>query len=218
MIKAVLFDMDGVLVDSREANRKFKIELFKRAGYGDIDLEHIEGFHKPMQTVITEALASKGVTDKTEIDRVFGLMFDSAVREVQDFKFPKDLESTLEELGKRFDLGIVTSRIRFGIDEIFKLRPIEKYFDVVISFDDCLNHKPHPEPLQKALQKLKLSPAEAIYIGDSDTDIIAASAIDMPSIHLSEAKHELTHHQVFDFDEIVNAIKLIENNYAYSNS
>ncbi|HEX5797162.1 MAG TPA: HAD family hydrolase [Candidatus Saccharimonadales bacterium] len=218
MIKAILFDVDGVLVDSKETVFKFRKKLFKKAGHQDIDEEHlVNGFHLPLKAVVDNALRSKGVKDQKEIERVYNLSFDPAIREGQDFKFPKRLEAILEELHREFKLGIITSRIRFGLDEIFKIRPIEKYFDVVISLDDVKNHKPHPEPLQKALDRLGLKAEESVYIGDSDTDIIAAHAIGMPSIHLGEIRHELAHHQIKSFPEIPNAIKLILDNHAKNN-
>lgn len=220
MIKAILFDVDGVLVDSREANRLFKRELFKRAGYYDLEEEHIEGFHKPIKQVIDEVLASRNIANEAEADRLFKMMFDPHIRDLQikNYKFPKNLITVLRDLSKQYTLGIVTSRIRYGMDEVFSLRPIEKYFETVITFDDVLNHKPHPEPLIKALDDLNLRPNEAIYIGDSDTDIIAAAAIDMPSIHISEAMHELAHHQIKDFSEVEDAIKLVIENHADNNS
>lgn len=220
MIKAILFDVDGVLVDSREANRVFKTELFKLAGYKDIDEEHIEGFHKPMRQVIDEMLASKNIVDEQESDRIFQFMFDPYIRDIQieRYKFPKNLEKTLKNLSQKYSLGIVTSRIRYGMDEVFSIKPIKKYFDSVVTFDDVANHKPHPEPLQKALKELGLSPQEAIYIGDSDSDIIAAAAINMPNIHLSETMHELAHHQIKDFSEVEDAIKLLIENYENDNS
>ena len=219
MIKAILFDVDGVLVDSRDAVFKFRKELFRHAGYRDIDEEHIAGsFHQPLKVVVTEALHSKGVDNPEEIRRVYNLAFDPQIRKVQNFKFPKALEDVLETLHRDFTLGIITSRIRFGLDEIFEIRSIEKFFDVIISLDDVTNHKPHPEPLQKALEKLGIGPAEAVYVGDSDTDIMAADAINMPSVHLADFKHERAHHQIKDLSELPDAIKLIVDRYANDNT
>lgn len=218
MIKAILFDIDGVLVDSSEANISFKQMLFKKAGYDDFDKELHNSFHKPLRQVIEEVLRSKNTYSDEEVQRIFELALDPSIREVDKFKFSPDLIKILENLHKKYTLGIVTSRIRYGVDEIFKLQPIEKYFDVVVSFDDVDNYKPHPEPLEKALVKLNLQPDEAIYIGDSDTDILAAHAIGMPSIHLTDARHENAHHQIADFSEVLEGVDFIIDNYANDNS
>lgn len=219
MIKAILFDVDGVLIDSRETVEKFRKKLFKAAGHADIDEKHIiEGFHLPLKAVVSNALGSKGVKDQKEIDRVYDLSFDAALREGQEFKFPQQLEPILKRLHEQFKLGIITSRIKLGLDEVFEARPMQEYFDVFITLDDVKNHKPHPEPLEKAIQKLGIKPEEAVYIGDSETDILAAHAIGMPSIHLSEIKHELAHHQINDFIEIPDAVKLLVERYADDNT
>jgi pyrophosphatase PpaX len=49
-------------------------------------------------------------------------------------------------------------------------------FEVIIGAEDVDNHKPHPEPLQKAMEKLGVSPPETIYVGDSVHDIVAGRA------------------------------------------
>ncbi len=220
MIKAILFDVDGVLVDSLKANELYKKKLFRQAGYEDVDDIIEDSFHKPFKQVVKEVLESKNITDKKEADKLFKLMIDPELRDFQAkyYKFPKDLKEILEKLHERFTLGVVTSRVRLGAEEILNLAEIDKYFDVVISVDDVTNYKPHPEPLQKALKRLGLEAEEAVYIGDSDTDILAAHAAGMASIHLSEVVHEAAHHQIYDFSEIIEGVKAIEQNNANNNS
>lgn len=220
MIKAILFDMDGVLVDSKEAILEFRKMFFEYAGYKDVAQKFFTDFHSSHRILIVDFLKSKNIEDKKEISRLISIMQDNSLRSSvmhHRFNFDEKLEKILEDLKKKFLLGVVTSRGNHGIKEIFNLRPIEKYFDVIVGFDDVDNHKPHPEPLEKALNKLGLKPKEAIYIGDSDTDILAADSIGMPSIHLSDTKHDLAHHQIISFSEIPSAIKLIEKDYADGN-
>jgi phosphoglycolate phosphatase-like HAD superfamily hydrolase len=68
------------------------------------------------------------------------------------------------------------------------------------------------------LERLGLKAKEAVYIGDSDTDILAAHAAGMPSIHLSDLRHELAQHHIKDFVEIPDAIKLIVDRYENDNT
>lgn len=213
MIKAILFDIDGVLVDTKESQLKLREKLFRLAGYEDVPDEFLYDFHKPYSILLADFLKSRNVYDQEEVDKLITMVKDPQVRSpdiIQMFKFHEELENTLEHLGKQYSLGIVTSRGQFGVQEVFNLRPIEKYFDTIITYDDCENHKPHPEPLEKALERLSLDPAQAIYIGDTDADMVAAGSIGMPSMHLAESKHDLAHYHVSDFSEIINTIKLIE--------
>lgn len=211
MIKAILFDVDGVLVNSKKHNIAYKNQLFESAGYHDMALEFLDNQHKPTKQVIEEALRSKNITSRDEVERVFGFAQDEALRnKIKHLLiFPDSLEEVLIKLKKNYQLGIVTSRIRFGMRDIFGQRPIEKYFDYVGCYEDSKNHKPHPEPLLNACEQLMIKADEAIYIGDMETDILAADAINMRSIHFSEIKHDLAHTRINDFSEIPNAIELI---------
>jgi pyrophosphatase PpaX len=83
----------------------------------------------------------------------------------------------LEDLradGRR--LGIVTAKRRSTVQLAFDTVPIEHLFDVVVAGDETERHKPHPEPLLRALAQLEARATGAAYVGDSPFDIKAAKA------------------------------------------
>jgi pyrophosphatase PpaX len=81
----------------------------------------------------------------------------------------------LREEGRR--LGVVTAKRRATVDLAFgRLPELESNFDVVITSDDTERHKPAPDPILAALDRLDAHPAEAAYVGDSPFDIRAAKA------------------------------------------
>jgi pyrophosphatase PpaX len=83
----------------------------------------------------------------------------------------------LEDLradGRR--LGIVTAKRRSTVQLAFDTVPIEHLFDVVVAGDETERHKPHPEPLLRALAQLEAPANGAAYVGDSPFDIQAAKA------------------------------------------
>jgi pyrophosphatase PpaX len=83
----------------------------------------------------------------------------------------------LEELkadGRR--LGIVTAKRRATVELAFEKIPIERLFDVIVAGDETEGHKPHPEPLLTAVERLGAEPRDAAYVGDSPFDIQAAKA------------------------------------------
>jgi pyrophosphatase PpaX len=206
MLKAVLFDVDGVLVDSKEAVIAFYLSLFKQAGYGGVTREEVaKCFHLPL------VLAIKKLTngDEQEVDRIRAMAVTSEHRTKELYKFPDKLDHVLESLHKRFKLAIVTSRIRYGVQHVFDAKEMEHFFDVVVAFEDYSKPKPDPEPLRVALERLGVSSDEAIYIGDSDTDIEAATAAGMPSIHLATKHHKDATHGIERFEELLDVIELI---------
>lgn len=207
MLKAIIFDVDGVLVDSKNAN----VDLFKRllvkAGYAEPSIDEIlKCFHLPLWQSLEKLTGSD---DKNEIQRVFNIVKEPNFRAgtAKFWEFPLKLEEILAELHQKYKLAIVTSRIKIGMDDIFNHRKIQHLFDVVVTFEDYKNPKPHPEPLLIAVKKLNISPDETIYIGDSETDIEAAKKARMRSIHLSVKKHRDASAGITEFGELTSVIK-----------
>jgi pyrophosphatase PpaX len=87
---------------------------------------------------------------------------------------------TLQSQGRR--LGIVTAKRRATVELAFSYLPLERFFDVVVGSDDTERHKPDPEPLLHALERLDAEPARAAYVGDSPFDIRAARAAGMHAV------------------------------------
>ena len=68
---------------------------------------------------------------------------------------------------------------RATVEVTFEVLPLERYFETVVTGDDTERHKPDPEPLLLALERLGASPSAAAYVGDSPFDIRAAKAAGM---------------------------------------
>ena len=80
-----------------------------------------------------------------------------------------DALRALKDEGRR--LGIVTAKRRVTVDSPSTSCPLEAFFDVVVGADDTERHKPHPDPLLHALDRLGASADEAAYVGDSPFDV-----------------------------------------------
>ncbi len=85
-----------------------------------------------------------------------------------------ELLATLEASPQR--LGIVTSKRRDAVDLGLHLLGIGTDFDVIVTADDTVRHKPDPDPLFEALRRLDADAGEAAYVGDTVWDIRAAHA------------------------------------------
>lgn len=185
MIKAVLFDVDGVLIDSFDANLKFLRDLFIKAGYKPIAKNtYLSMFHMSMMEVISVWTGSK---DEGEIKRIWQMGKDRVVPYPNNLlTSPEGYEQVIRKLHKKYSLGIVTSRIHNGIFTIPQLKQYKDYFQVAISFEDTEKHKPDPEPLFLAAKKLNIDPGEIIYIGDALSDVQAAKSAHMKVIAYSK--------------------------------
>lgn len=181
MIKAVIFDIDGVLLDSFEANLKFFQNLMMVAGYRPPAREEFPAlFHLSLMDVIKKLTGSES---EEEITRVFKLGESRMANyPIELLDMPNGADKTIKILSKDYLLGIVTSRIRSSVYEAPKLAALKKYFLIAVSYEDTENHKPHPDPLLLAAKKLNVEPGECVYIGDVENDIKAARAAGMKSI------------------------------------
>lgn len=201
MIKAVLFDIDGVLLDSFEANRQFYNNLFKKAGYKEPTLkEYLPLMHFTMKGVIT---GFTKVSDE-EVQRIMKIGNDY-VDEIYPYnllKTPLHIEETLQRLHTMCQLGIVTSRVRDHIYLMPPLAPLERYFTLTVGFNDTTNHKPDPEPLLFACKSLQIKPEEAVYIGDAESDFLAAKAAGMKFILFAKANFLHTSNYTDSFKEL----------------
>jgi pyrophosphatase PpaX len=83
----------------------------------------------------------------------------------------------LKEEGRR--LGIVTAKRRATVDLAFDVLPLRHLFETVVGGDETNRHKPDPEPLLLAAERLGVEPRDCAYVGDSPFDIRAAKAAEM---------------------------------------
>lgn len=198
-LQAVLFDIDGVLVNSKEANAAFLQALVQKAGYLEMPKKVLDQqFHTPLKLALRELLHA----DDDEVERIMALSSDPGIRQPHLLRFPDELQDILEDLAKQYRLGVVTSRMRRGMTEILELANIHGMFEVSVGYEDAPRPKPHPDPLLVALEQLGLSPEVAVYIGDGHSDIDAAHAAGMRSIFLSPHTHEHATTHIKNFNEL----------------
>ena len=201
MIKAVIFDIDGVLIDSFEANHKFFCDLLKKFGHNFYDKEEYRHhFHVPMKGLIKH---SSKLEDEEEIEKIWRAGRDKEVPYPHKLlTAPEQMNEIIEKLSKDYKLGIVSGRVRESIYSVPQLKKLEEYFKVVVAYQDTDNHKPHPDPLLLAAQKLGISPEECVYIGDAESDIVAAKAAGMKSIMYARNKSQSADVSTSVFSEI----------------
>jgi pyrophosphatase PpaX len=185
MIKAVIFDVDGVLIDSFAANLKFYQDLLTAAGYVSPTKEELKNlFHMTMEGVIRVLIKSD---NPQEIKRVWLMGKDRAVDYPDELLItPDNYVSVIRKLYKKYKLGIVTSRIRGYVFNLPQLSNLEKYFSDAVYFEDTEKHKPDPSPLLLSAKRLGFKQEEMIYVGDTESDIQAAQAANMKMILFSK--------------------------------
>lgn len=186
MIKAVLFDVDGTLLDSFEANIKFYHDLAIKTGYSPPSRErHAQTFHLTMREKIIDMT---GLRDEQEIQRIVDIGKSNAMPYDHSLlKLANGAQETISALKRQYFLGIVTGRIKTNIFEFPDFEKLAHHFSTIVGYEDTERHKPHPDPLLFAAEQLAVAPNACVYIGDVENDMIAAHAAGMKGIHFTDA-------------------------------
>jgi HAD superfamily hydrolase (TIGR01509 family) len=169
-MKAVIFDMDGVLVDSFEANRKaFDAVLSRRYGFNVSKEEFLGYFGRDPRDITRMILKNHGVVDLDEVDDIYAekrTVFNRlAGEEVKLLPGVVKTLSRLKDMG--FKLAVASSNSRSSIEYITGRMGIAGYFEAYVGFEDTVKAKPDPEIFLKAAEKLGVKPAECWVIEDS---------------------------------------------------
>jgi pyrophosphatase PpaX len=174
----VLFDLDGTVVDSgaiilasmRHATR----EVLGR-DYSDAELMQAVG--GPGLEAQMHALAPEHVERLVTVYRAHN---EPLHDELEACAGMEDVLVRLHEEGRR--LGIVTAKRRSTVELAFARVPLGHLFETIVGGDETQRHKPDPEPLLLAAERMHADPGETAYVGDSPFDVRAAKAAGMYAV------------------------------------
>jgi pyrophosphatase PpaX len=171
---AVLFDLDGTLIDSIELIlRSMRHAFAARGATVPSDAEWLAGVGTPLPAMFAQfAERESQVADLISSYREFQLEHHDLLVHAYDA-----VEETLTLLrDKGYPLGVVTSKsdwlARRGLEHV----GVAHLFDTIVGCDSCTRHKPHPEPVLIALDRLGCAASRAVFVGDSVHDIEAGNA------------------------------------------
>jgi pyrophosphatase PpaX len=175
----VLFDLDGTLIDSGAiivASMKHAATTVLGREIPEAELSAAVG--GPGLIAQMRALDPSRVDELVEVYSAHNETLHDGLEACAG------VEDALETLHReRRRLGIVTAKRRATVRLAFKVLPqLERYFEVVVGSDDTERHKPDPEPILLALDRLQTRPGDAAYVGDSPFDLRAAKAAGVAAI------------------------------------
>ena len=103
----------------------------------------------------------------------------------ENIKLIPGIKKTLAVLSKNHVLAVASGTYNELIQERLKTLGISHYFSVIIGNRDVANNKPSPDIINLALEKLKIKPHEAVYVGDMVFDVIAGKAANVKTIAIA---------------------------------
>ncbi|MFD0674779.1 pyrophosphatase PpaX [Cohnella sp. GCM10027633] len=176
-IQAVLFDLDGTIIDTNELIIESFLHALKGIVPESFGRTHIiPSMGQPLTMQLQQFSGREQVDDLTALYREYNHLRHDEM--VTLFPGVAEVVPALSEAGIR--IGIVTTKMRASSIRALELLGIYKYVDTLVSLDDVTHAKPHPEPVAKAIAALEVDPAATFMVGDSSVDMksaIAAGAV-----------------------------------------
>lgn len=173
MMKLVLFDLDGTLIQSTEVIMETFVLTFKKY-FKDVTLDE-KTLTSFLGTTLykTFELYMDDTHDVDELVQFYRHTSEALMKEkLLAYPHAKEVLETLKDQGVR--LGVVTSKMREVAKAHLTLVGLESYIEHIVGYEDVTRHKPDKEPLEKALQLFNITHDEAIYIGDHENDMLSA--------------------------------------------
>jgi phosphoglycolate phosphatase len=166
----VIFDCDGVMFDSRQANINFYNHLLAQFNLPEMNDEEINFCHQhTADESIRRIFKGTAYIDKASAYR---LKMDYTPF-LKDMIIEPELKDLLEMLKGKYGLAVATNRSN-TIQQVLEIFDLKAYFEIVVSSLDVERPKPHPESIFKILRFFGASASEALYIGDSGVDLQTA--------------------------------------------
>ena len=209
---AVIFDMDGVLVDSEPLWKIAMKEVFSSLGS---NLEKSD-FQKTVGLRIDEVIAYwKPIENWTpEINDIESEIITKMVYLINHQSSPlPGVIQTLDFLKPKTPIGLATSSPQKLIDAVLKKLNVEEYFEAIQSAETETHGKPHPAVFLSAAKKMNVRPEKCLVIEDSLNGIIAAKAARMEVVcipektHLPNPKMNVADFQFENMNDFLNQIK-----------
>jgi len=183
MVKAVIFDWDGTLADTRKAVVQSFQKVLTEAGCRVSDefiarrmgigtkktiIEAFRECHMRLDVSTLEKLADEKVRVQAGLADIVSLF--------------EGVTELLEAMQGKTKIALATMSGRKVVDKLLPAKRIAKYFDVVVSADEVANPKPDPEVFLVAAKKLGVAPEDCVVVEDSVFGVRAAKAANMKCI------------------------------------
>jgi len=177
--QAILFDVDGVLVESETSRIKFLKEISEKYGLILSDSDFTSKFGKTTARFFEELMIARSL-DKNVVNKIldeyYSLVKPNYINQVSPISTTLDF---IREYTGQSKIGIATMNTRSTTIQLTQFYTIDTHVDAIMTLNDVANEKPHPEVYLKLAAALNMNPKECAVIEDSIVGIQAGIAAGM---------------------------------------
>jgi phosphoglycolate phosphatase len=190
-LRAIIFDLDGTLVDSAEDLRAALNQLLGGLGLRPIEANEIKGMIGDGVLKMVERALVAAHGDPRQKDALLPRFLEIYQANSANLTrcFPA-VPETLDLLhSKGFRLAVVTNKPVLATNRILEALSLAEFFTVVVGGDSVQQRKPHPAPLLEAARRLGVEVSQSLMVGDNIHDVEAAHAAGMRCVAVSYGYH-----------------------------
>lgn len=205
-MKAVIFDMDGVIIDSEPIHFEVDKQTFKDLGY-NVSVEELGKYVGTTNEYMLTEIKKKYNINKS-IEEIISYKVEMTKRKVMESNLEpiEGIKELLSELkNKDIPTAIASSSPRDFIDVVVSKFKLKNYFKFIVSGEEVKRGKPAPDIYFETAKKLGINPRDCIVIEDSKNGVLAAKTAGMKCIGFQNANSG--NQDLSKADIIVNSIK-----------
>jgi phosphoglycolate phosphatase len=179
--KLVIYDCDGVLLDTLESNYIFYNSVMEYLGRTPLDRTDLKA-QRVLHTYSFHNVMEYFFAGDERRDEAWAFAKTIHYQDLAPFmRMEEGLIETLDRLKLSVSLAVCTNRAT-SMEMIIEDFGLSGYFSCVMTASQVSNPKPHPEPLLKVLDHYGIQPEEALFIGDGEVDMLSARGAGVPFV------------------------------------
>jgi len=197
--KAILFDMDGVLIESQDAWWRAINVALTSSDHPTITkkefINHLWG------NDFKKSIAYLGITANVFLD-----CKEWTQTYLDHIILKENAYETLSTLHKKYQLAVITNTQRFITEQVLDHFDLTSFFDEIVCADDVKKGKPYPDIIHRACKLLNIPVDEAVVIGDTKSDFLASKQAGCTMIGMNYENNGLSIKQLSEIPKILNQI------------
>lgn len=196
-VRAILFDLDGTLIDSIIDFQKMKTQVISFLEQSGVQpgLLNTALLNQDIEARAKAFLRDHGTSNNeirmifTEVTKIMNDIELESIETVQPHLDALEMLQHVSDLG--FKLGIITRGCREYTEKALEKAQFHQFFTAIVARDEVTHPKPDPEHPQLLLNRLNVTPSETLLVGDSQTDILCAHNYSMQCVWINRHNSNL---------------------------